>query len=540
MIRFRGPLLFLCSLIAGGLLFFFSLRLSSGGGSPEGYAALALDEGAGDRETAAALEKALDRPVISESSQWVLLNNFGGLERIPLEDYGERLELFDPRRDGYAGKLSRFFVRDGKRWFFIPLDGKFPGALPSFDPGERLKKKVARALNPAPGGTPPSFLLELKPRDRPLGFLVLHFVLALGIALVFSPGRPGPAGRPRRKTPRPFAGPSPGGRRLLLLAPLMLPLSLWGAPGFAFLALFLLLSVLLADPLKEWRVRSPGLRAGLGPYRSRILLSLPLAVFLALILWTGGMPPLLVSLNFLGLTLFYLCSLGLEIRRNFPSRGGASRRFVPLPILYPPAFFPRFPGPFPAGEKRGKLFSRPSCLAALNSLSGRNGAGLMLPFALASCLAAFSGFPGPKLPALKEPEPPSGWPCLVREEDYLAHALFQAEFSYRPLEFQGEGTEPGYFSYTLGEDGLVAGSFPAGWESPESPEIPPFPLADLSGFLAAWDARGPAEGGGAGIFSLAGRPLGDLVSPLLAFLLAFPSFLGGGRGRTYDDKRIAA
>ena len=89
MSKFCAPVLFLCSLTLGGVLFFFSLRClpASCGGRLEGYAALALGENVPDREAAAALEAALGRPVVSESSQWVFLNNFEGLERVPLGDY---------------------------------------------------------------------------------------------------------------------------------------------------------------------------------------------------------------------------------------------------------------------------------------------------------------------------------------------------------------------------------------------------------------------------------------------------------------------
>jgi hypothetical protein len=549
-----------------------------------------------DREVAGALEKALGRPVISASSQWVLLNSFGGLERVPLEDYEDRLEIFDPRRDGYAEKLTRFFVRDGKRWFFIPLDRKIAGSPPVLNPAEllvkgpaeRLKTRIAGVLDPVLGSGVP-FVLELQPQDRSTGFRILLFILAWGSALVLSlplvsrpvsapisgpvshrGGRgpafagPGPDNIRRRFQCGLFRGPrtglSPAGRRFLLLAPVMFPLSLWGAPGFAALALFLFLGVLLADPLKEWWIRllDSGVRRPLrrSPYRLRVLFSLPLAVFLVLIPWLGGMSLLWVLLNLLGLALLYLCSLGLEIRRNFSSPPGLPRgkapsygpcRFVPLPILSP-----RFSGLVPAiraipavpivpavsagGNSRRRESPGP-CLGGLNFFPGGNGAGLMLPFALASCLAAFS--PGGEFPFRPAP-PPLERPSLIREEDYLAHALFQAGFSYRPLEFQGGEAEPGYYRYALGEDGLVAGGFPVDGETPEILEIPPFPLADLSDFLSAWDS--PVPRGGV-LFPAAG-PLADLVFPLLVFILVFPAFLGRARGRRrlspLYDKRIAA
>jgi hypothetical protein len=543
--KLYAPVLFLCSLAMGALLF-FSLRglPLSGAGGLEGYAALGLDAAIPDREAAGALEAALGRPVVSASSQWVLLNSFGGLERVPLEDYGERLEPFDPRRDGYAEKLANFFVRDGRRWFFIPLDRKLFGLLPPLNPGEGLKKRISAALDSlppaaparAPGASSGSFSLLLKPRGRPWGRRILLFVLAWTAAFLLSQIRARPGqGRPdsRRRFFRAFPG-GPEGRRLLLLAPLMLPLSLWGPPGFAFIALFLLLGALLAEPLGEWWIRFPG-KASLrrGPYRSRFLYSLPLILLLAFISWLGALPPLRVFLNFLGLSLIYCSSLGLDIHRKIsPPREGQApygpRRFVPLPIL-PPRFSP---------PRANKKTGRRELLAFPPGRKNRGNPAL--PFALASCLAAFLGGAAPS--SLE-------WPFLVQEEDYRAHILFQAGFAHRSLQPPaGDPADyPGYFRYTLGEDGLVAGALPL---SPEGLEIPPFPLADLTDHLAAWGA-GEREGtgekaGGRGIKASLrpALPLGDLVSPFLAFLLVFPGLAGRARGwkkaPAYYEKRIAA
>jgi hypothetical protein len=530
-----------CSFGTGAVLFFFSLRSlpASGQGRFEGYAALALEESAPDREIAGALEAALGRPVVSESSQWVLLNSFEGLEQVPLELYKDRLEAFDPRRDGYAEKLMNFFVRDGWRWFFIPLDGKLFDFPPALNPGKQLKKRIGAALDTArgPGGVSIPFSLLMKPQAQPRGFRILLFVLAWAAALVFPPGnrrfgaREVPRGGRRFRRFFRWSIP-PERRRLLLLAPLMSPLSLWGAPGFAFIALSLFLGTLLADPLKECWVRllgkglKPAWRAG--PYSSRFFYSLPLALFLALIPWIGAMPPLLVFLNFLGFSLFYFISLGLEIRRKFSSPSGGRKglygpcRFVSLPIL-PPRFFS-------AKGKPGKPGS-----TSLSFPGRRNRGGLVLPFALASCLAAFSGSLGGNF-GFSFSRPPN-WPFLVGEEDYRAHALFQAGFALRSLQ-TGAVTDPGYFRYTLGEDGLVAGVLPL---NPEGPEIPPFPLADLTNFLAAWGSGDPGIRG----FEASRWPvmsLADWLSPLLAFLLIFPTLAGRDWKKVpaYYDKRVAA
>jgi hypothetical protein len=553
--KFRAPLLFLCSLAAGGALFFFSLRSPPPGrGGFEGYAALALAESAPDREIAGILEAALGRPVVCESSQWVFLNSFGGLEKVSLEDYEGRLEAFDPRRDGYAEKLKDFFVRDGRRWFFIPLDKGLFGSPPVLNPGKRLERRInaalAGALNPGGGealSSGPVSLL-MKPPARPLGFQALLFVLAWAAAFMFPPRARRPEGRETRRGFRrlfsrgPFSGIPPERRRLLFLGPLMFPLSLWGAPGFAFIALSLFLGAALAGPLQECWIRLSGRPAGrrAGPPRFRFFYLL--AALLFFIPWIGGMPPVLIFLNFLGISLCHFFSLGLEIRRAFsfsPTRGPASYgpcRFVPLPIL---PFRLQADSVLSAGGARPKTGTpaKPGPGAPVLPFPGRKarGAGLALPFALASCLAAFSGSPDGNFNFYPSPAPP--WPTLVGEEDYLAHALFQAGFARRSLQSGAGGPapeEPGYFRYTLGEDGLVAGAAPLG---PEGPEIPPFPLADLAEFLAAWGSGEPA--GIRGQASL--RPaLADLVFPLLVFLVVFPARGGWKKAPVYNEKRVAA
>lgn len=552
--KWRAPVLFLCSLTIGGILFFFSLRRASQApvrGPSESYAVLALEEGIPDREAAEALERALGRPVVSESSQWVFLNSFEGLERIPLEDYEGRLEAFDPRRDGYAEKLKDFFVRNGKRWFFIPLDQGLRG-LPLFsDPAARFKRQVNAALDTGlPSFTAPgspgseAFFLRLESRGPPAGLGIILFISAWTAAVIFPAGyrRPEPRQSPDPGEPRPrrFRGIPAERRRLLLLAPAMLPLSLWGAPGFAFLALFLFLAVLLSDPLKEgwvyfWRKKtSPRRRPG----SFRFLYYLSPALPAAFILWFGGISPLWGSLNFLALALLYFCALGIETRRNFslPPRGGALYgpcRFAPLPIL------PR---------RRSGLGVFPSESRPLKPEQGsrglkKDGVSLVLPFALASCLAALFGAPGKDL--RPQGRLPPDWVPLVTEDDYRAHALFQADFTRRPLQHPEAGDPrfpgPGYFRYTLGEDGLVERTLPLPEET-EDWEIPPFPLAELSGFLTAWESREPAGTVRAGVSPRG--PAGDLLSPLLALLLVFFPLAGGGRGRKklspYYDKRIAA
>ncbi|MDR2177610.1 MAG: hypothetical protein LBP20_06150 [Treponema sp.] len=496
MLKFSTPALFLCSLFMALVLFFAVFGSLFRELYPR-YAVLTFEEA--DGETARALERALERPVVSEFSQWVFLNSFGSLERVSLENYEDRLEPFDPRRDGYAVKLRNFFTRDGKRWFFIPLDRSIFGPFPVLNPERALKKKIAGALD----SRERSFSLILRREGWPLVFRALPFAAAWPAALFLAGGALFPK---RRGGSRRSGSQGPGRRLLLLLAPPLFVVSLWGAPGCALLALFLYLAVLSAPPLREFWVRvirggngKPRRFAAPGPYRFNITLSLVLAPLAVLVVWAGRIPPLSGLLAFAGLFALYFWETGLQVWRLTPgaSPGPGDRdscRFVPLPIL-------------------------PPC-------SGRS----LLPasFALVSCLAFPLDLPvvwgGPA-----EPEP---WPLVVSERDYENHVRYQTGFSRRSLRSSGDTAFAAlsYFRYTVGEDGLVTGILPGPPEA--EPEIPPFPLADLNDYLAEWAVPVVPRW-------KSGEWIAVIPSLLALGLVVLP---GGGKKRmaVYDDKRIAA
>ncbi|MDR0732421.1 MAG: hypothetical protein LBF63_12190 [Treponema sp.] len=504
MFKFSTAALILGSLLVG-LVLLYAVSESFAGDLVRGgaYAALALEEA--DGETVPALERVLGRPVLSEFSQWVFLNNFGSLERVPLGEYEERLESFDPRRDGYAVKLRDFFTRDGKHWFFIPLDRVMFGPFPVLEPERVLKKKIAGALGEGP------FSLILKQEGRSLGFRVLPFALAWPAAL-FLAGRNGSSLLKRRDSRgfRRSASRGLGRRMLLLLGPPLFAISLWGAPGCVLAALFLYLGVLLVPPLQElWvriiRGRRRETRRAPGPYRFNVVLSLALTPLFILIIWTGRIPRLPGLAGLAGLFALYFCCLGVRVRRFTPAPQGFSGeapggrdscRFVPLAILPPRSAY----SPLPA------------------------------PFALACGLAFLLNLP----PGFWGGAAAESWPVLVVEQDYEDHVLYQTGFARRSLRDDASSAfaVSSYFHYTMGEDGLVEGVFPGPPDAGQ--EIPPFPLADLSDFLAGWSIP-------AGLSWNSGRWTA-IIPPVLALALVFLP-LGRGRGKKiaiYDDKRIAA
>jgi hypothetical protein len=98
-------------------------------GGSEGYAVLSVDAEypdpeIGNRITAAA-NTYISTDYSSESTQWVFLSDFDTILRLSVDEYDARLSAIapfrDPRDDGYAAQLRTFFVRDGRRLFFIPF-----------------------------------------------------------------------------------------------------------------------------------------------------------------------------------------------------------------------------------------------------------------------------------------------------------------------------------------------------------------------------------------------------------------------------------
>lgn len=405
-----------------GMIYMAHLFLPSPGG--EGYAVLSLDVSCEDRYIGELLERGNWGNYISESTQWVFWDNFEELVQISLESYGKRVESFDPRNDGYAGRLESFFVHGGRRFFFIPLSADFWGIS-----REKIEESLARCLEGIP------FQVEFPSVSRPLGIYALLFAAASVGMLLFS-------GAPR-------AG--------ISLLPLLAALSYLGPGGFALSASLTALFGLLLQPLREFFVSRRYRRHYAGIAKKTRLFkfqwgAIPLfLVIYGAICCLGSFP---IFLGAGGIFSFFLI-LGLSLWAE-SKRGTAMGhiRFVPVPISLP------FPGM--------GTFSR-----------------IMLPFALGSLGALFlpslilgSGY------ALGDNPPVSvEWQeYTINPGEYEAHAAFQASFSLRPLRPGGDNPENGeYLRYHRAEDGLI-GDYSAA-EDGHLREIAPFPLEDLMNFL---------------------------------------------------------
>jgi hypothetical protein len=413
-----GAAVLLLAALCMAAAFFDVSRGSFGGGG--GYAVLAFDEppggGLDDRGIGERLRAAGIEGFISESTQYVLLDDFGGLKRIALDRYDvEGAESFDPRNDGYAERLRSVFVRDGKRRFFIALDGGWgPGGL---------ERRLDRALDI------PYRLDRLGGAPSLRGRLLLGAFALAGTLLCVAGGR----GLDRRLFRR---GRRPRVETLALLAllPCLGALAPSGSGGFALGGVLLAFHSCFLPPLREFFARLapegpvtggnaagsalsgrlPGLHRGLwgalkrrGLYRGHCVaaaLLFALAVFL--VTFVSPLPGLLALASSLAVPALLLRA---GARRASP---GGRARFIPLPILAP------------AGPPPRTLI--PWALAAL--------AALLIP-GLGPAGASFDtgDIPGP--------------------EAWERHAAFQSSFSTTPLDRSGEA--PPYLNYALDREGLI-------------------------------------------------------------------------------------
>ncbi|MDR2020013.1 MAG: hypothetical protein LBQ14_04530 [Treponema sp.] len=456
------------------------------------YGVLGVDASCSDRETGALLQDLSVGGYISESTQLVYLDDFDSLRPIPLDEYRDRVEDFDPRNDGYAEKLRSFFVREGKRYFYIPLQGRLNS--------RNLEGKLAPAMGDMPG-----YSLEILGSSRslfPQG--VLFIPAAAGLLLLLRPSLPA-----------------------LSFLPLLGAAVFLGPPGFALGGVLSALFSLFIEPLRGWfasrryarRPRAEGrdfpLR-GRKPFWRKTPLRgenfrrrlFPGGIFLAaygLICFSGSIPsvPALVLPAAVFIVLGF--SAWAESRRGLEQ---GHIRFFPVPI---------------AGSPREPFFPA-----------------AVLPFALGAVFALFlSALPSG---AYKAPASAGGdlplEPPLIREEDYLNHLAFQSFFSLTPL---GGRADFAYESYYLGEDGLIAGvledsggdRFPASGALFQDRDFPPFPLADLTAFLERGDSRPGIEGDRIPVV------LGGLLCIPILFRTAF-RYRKKKKMLVYSDKRVAA
>ena len=419
----------------------------------EAYAALVTPADVSDTEVRDLMSgvnpalKHLAESMISESSQWVLLDDFSGLVQLPLHEYRERVLPLDPRNDGYAARLHEFFVRNENRIQFIPLHSVTPAYL---------QKQLTGLLEHIP------YTLEIMGIARPLGlFFIIFSCAAVSLAFVrFLPFRP----------------------RLVVVEfffciPVLCALVFYGSVGFILIGLLAGIASLLRSPLEELSIALRGRAAHYGdggaahygnrgasrlsdpsflkqcrrdvysPYMANWLISLLLiATYCTLSVISDAS-----ALFSIGILLLFVTAYGYAVF-TWSRRGEQQRhiRFVPVLMIKP----------------------------ALNPLLML----VMLPFMLAAVAAGVSASAVPPGGAADAHNFISLQGNLVSEEEYLAHAAYQLSFSYRSLS-AASMTEESFPSFSLARDSLIDPVFSAGSDI-HSYEIPLFPLKNLMDFLA--------------------------------------------------------
>ncbi|WP_010261423.1 hypothetical protein [Treponema primitia] len=374
----------LASLVSGALLFLLCYGPQARGNSPpslkngvqgDGYAVLTLDDSYPDRLIQELLTQGGVKNLIGESSQWVFLDDFGELERIPLDIYPDRVEPFDLRNDGYAEQLRSFFVFQGDRRLFISLRGNF---------GD-LEGRIKAALGDIP------FSLSVLTPPRSVLLPGILFIAAAAFALLFSED--------------------------LLFTALFLPL--WavlaglGVPGFALMAVLAGLSRLLREPVREYFVSRRYGKPALGTLASRgtWILSALFLIALGFIAVLGALPPLSVIMGLLFFLAILCLSLWAEAYREAHQ---GHIRFLPVQIT--------------GIARRPSRYSRimfPFTLAALVLLflpmffTG-NSTGNSSPAAS----RVWTGWKGPEAPTAAR---------------YREHVEFQRIFSFMPLGEPSQG-----------------------------------------------------------------------------------------------------
>jgi hypothetical protein len=290
-------LVFLSLVLSSGVLFLFVKALPPQSG--EGMALLSFDESEDDTLIAELLVRGGWDGFYAESNQELYINDFGTLSVLPLWEYQNALEHFDPRRDAYGEKLHSFFVQAGKRFFFVPLENT--------SGPKKIQKDLQKALDPIP------FELEILGRSRPLKLYFLIMAVSALLALA-------------------AAGSTADRGRLLLHFPLFFAFAWAGPPGFVLAAVLSALGSLLKAPLS---VFFPLKKYGkfferLKPYRFSFYL---VPVFIILFSLPGlihSLPPAALGA---ALALFLLVELVYAAIRTSGLRKAAHLLFEPVPIL---------------------------------------------------------------------------------------------------------------------------------------------------------------------------------------------------------------
>jgi hypothetical protein len=420
-----------------------------------------------------------------------MMDDFSSVKEIALDSYAHEIEPFDPRNDGYAAKLRSFFVRDGKRYFFLPLEKNFGNTA------WQLNRKIAPLLGDV------SYSFSLLEKKTSVFWYFIVFAASACAALYFSRSR-------------------------LLFAfqlPLLFAFGWFGSSAFILAAMLAGIWELLREPLEEisasrrYRKRNfnyaglgfRGLKERLWPFRRNLILAALFVIIYITFSNLWELHPLFCAAGLVCFSLLYYFSLiykTAQIKKN---------RHVPFtPVLL-----------IPFRIKTFSLFP------------------LLLPFGAGALLALILPLLAPGFSSSREKDPAADPRYLVSAEDYRKHMDFQHSFSYRSLNDMPL-SEDRFLGYYLGNDGLIAGSYEERLAPGRDTGDAEFPLEKLMGFLVQYNNPGMAGT----LFFAPFYPVFNIKEWISVALLLVVSFLdfvrSGAYGKkkkgipVYRDKRIAA
>lgn len=409
-------------LVAAAAVSVLTIQLGISGGSTNRravpYAKLVFDAASDDRAIVSSLAAGGFRDVISESTQWVILDDFGDGERIALDRYRDRVESFDPRDDGYAEKLRAVFLSGGKRFVYVrrPFVSVLSGSAASFE--RELRGALAESsFTVASDASPSSF-----PMPRAVAALAC---LALGAFFTKS-----------------FA-------KTLLALPSTVSLAVWGPAGF-IAAGFLYAAFLSFFPsIRELSRIVGGFSSKRGNDRATLdavkrergweFESIPISAILTIsslvLSILGGVPRSCFAAAFGAAA---LCAASqLRVAKVLADRRGHAR-FAPLSL-------------------------RPALRASLaRAFRG------VLPFSLAAAVLLVAALAaGAFAPAAAEP--PAGE--RVTMVDYRAH--LERQNSFRTTNLFAPRAEEGFPGYKLDASGLAVPSSASAAPNALKTELPP-------------------------------------------------------------------
>jgi len=420
---FRSVLLAsLISLLAALILLF----IGSAMGYEEfrgGYAVLTTNASLNDRDIRSLLESSeyfFGGSPVSESSQWVLLDEFDSIKRIPLDQYSTRIFSFDPRNDGYADKLRNVFIKDDKRFIYIPLvAGNWNSSL--------LDKKFNELLGDIP------FSVDYYGIGRPLALFFIVYAAASVCLLVMC--------YLKRKKHRSIVN-------IIPMIPVLSSLGFFGAAGIGTAAILYALFIMLKEPLNEL-INPPPLRENALKFKTIYKeVILPYRFYwLFLPVFAGALAVLVI---FTQLRLLFLLAVSAASFAVFffslkivSFSGVEHRRFNPLTIVR--QRFPEFIFP-----------------------------GYIFPFALGAVITIFfTPFMSGSFDYNKK------FDFIITEHDYYEHITYQSTFSTHQMGTSSAAFPEFYFD----RDGLVAMDRGKLTQSVRMSDFPAFPLRHLMEFF---------------------------------------------------------